>query len=1387
MEISEYRDLINAVRCGTTPILGFTDEEFDRVKSCIAAVEPIQTLDIDPNILIDTSQIDCLPNAIAELQKMLEGQQGNFVIGIQHGILKAKIQELKDNLEIVKLYYDTRYQFLGELIDTLLKSGQSAANQKIENIQALPTLSSEVEILLVSAISTISSQLLPYFSQSIIEDIPSRTTYFNFRLIGKSGVTIKLPNPSTNVLEDTHIKIQDNPFLTTDLFGQKLAFDVIHQDPYNPNKSNNPPKEISDYDSLIGFLYNGIPNSEYPGLYKKLAKPLTYFFTLEERGLTLNESLIDPQLKSIKDAPSSINENDTTFYIQSQSTYETFYKTLKDEYPRRLALEKDEIYPNVSSSNRFAIQQLAIREATDIFRRNPLTGSSSILQFYLDSKTEIDKLIEDSILTILRLDESIKENIMDEDIIRKKILDIPCFTKAGNALQESDPLCENLTKQKLGTDPLYLRTLGDLNFGLPDIGSQCYWKEFSTALNKICLLPFPDLSGPPPANMLFRYWPINCVIPAGIALVLLPIPPVWKPLFVIPTAVGTLICFLTMPIAPIGIPLPSIYLFYFAPDGTKYLALAVNLPLLWSSTKNLIFGFEYDTSTNSQNPLGLSPTNPYKGYPIKGAFNTSLAITAESSRLTRMSKLAIDIASGKQPTITNINGEPLPFEMDSAEYSKHYISESEMMKRIVDADPSSEFDRQSDRLRATLNKQLDKLGDMQTTQINSLKQGLRDSRSAALANAENEKNLKKRRLSKKSARSINPITLQEKIESTVDAFNTHIDNIKFGTIRFPKDSTKNNPGLPEALTAIIDLITMGSVGDLRIEENAKSLNSQMKRAVANINMNAITTKSTFDLDRDDDISSLKQALNNMVTETLKYLNGESISFDVSNAKNDIEAQQIIAANKDRQELARNALAFTAVALLNPPKIQIFDFSKKCCEISSQPVFSGIQPELSIAFSVLSALMQAIIDGLTVENIVGFLGITTKQISSSFLITLFDSLISVIPNVKLPDPANLLLLIQSFLLPILTLISIPKAINPLQPPLISIVIPLDPILKPILKSIIADLIRSIFSLIDEAATSYKQFYNSETSSFNVGDTDSPVIPITNSKGVFGETEADKETLRQIFSANCNLGTTDTTVSVTVYDSGITGDQYLTFKDNTGRETSTNSPVFKVSITLADGTAIILPAFPLLALDIVGYFQLITSADIIEFVRTLMNSVFDIIISPLKIIADVISRLAISLNSFSYNIIEAAIPLISIIKLARIALDAIIPNSIKLKVISPDLFNLIQVSVIPALEAIEPVLKEVAWIGVLALCSLSSPITNYLPVSGARLIHPIMNSDDLPPWERLTHKNPLFAIFLDEIAWRGSLYSTGSLIFQTKTPAALPYTPIFPIVHISPHLL
>ena len=186
-------------------------------------------------------------------------------------------------------------------------------------------------------------------------------------------------------------------------------------------------------------------------------------------------------------------------------------------------------------------------------------------------------------------------------------------------------------------------------------------------------------------------------------------------------------------------------------------------------------------------------------------------------------------------------------------------------------------------------------------------------------------------------------------------------------------------------------------------------------------------------------------------------------------------------------------------------------------------------------------------------------------------------------------------------------------------------------------------------------------------------------------------------------------------------------------------------------------------------------MLTAADLIEVVRELITLVFEDILIPIATIVDVIANIAKALKTFSYNIVEAGILQINLIKLAIMKIDSEIPPGYKMLIPNPLLTNIIKLGVLLALEESEPFTASVFWIGALSICAILAPPAAYTPIAAARLLHPILNSDDLPPWERLTHKNPLFAIFLDELAWKFSMNATGSLIFNSKSPGIYPGIP------------
>ena len=65
---------------------------------------------------------------------------------------------------------------------------------------------------------------------------------------------------------------------------------------------------------------------------------------------------------------------------------------------------------------------------------------------------------------------------------------------------------------------------------------------------------------------------------------------------------------------------------------------------------------------------------------------------------------------------------------------------------------------------------------------------------------------------------------------------------------------------------------------------------------------------------------------------------------------------------------------------------------------------------------------------------------------------------------------------------------------------------------------------------------------------------------------------------------------------------------------------------------------------------------------------------------------------------------------------------------------------------AIKLINPVLKPIVSSPIVYPLVAAAGVANQ--IEGIRLMHPILNQDDIPPWERLTAKNILLLAFIDE---------------------------------------
>ncbi len=1219
---------------------------------------------------------------------------------------------------------------------------QGATNALSQQINTLPSLPSSaiVSSIIKSSCEKISGQLIPTFidtetsTSGIIT--PGRTAVFGIRIIDLDTTRITVPqikeDGSTDQIEKD-INIKSNTYLSTEPFKQTLAT-FCSSIPYDFGVN----KSISTYENIPGALYNKTANG-YPGLYRKFAHPIQYFYTLEERGLSVDPNKIDPIFVGIENAPKSIKEGDTDFYIQSQAAYEKFYETLNLTLNTKRKTEVSKVYPAQIKPAVDELKIIAKQEVADFFRRTteaalklarPTSYTAktsniysfgtftyspldqiipSRLSYYTKTYSEILAKITECNLEISQLDALIKENSMDQDVIAKKIANVACFKgPAANVIPTND--CEAEVMKKLGKDPLFIRTLNGNDASLPDMTTPCYWREFTKSLNKVSLLPIPDISAPP-----FRYYPINNIIPTPIGIALIPIPQKWRNLFTLSTPIGTLVTFLTMPIAIVGIPLPSVYVLYFAPDGTKYMLFAPNMPVAYFPPTAVKYGFEIDQTQASQNPIGLDPANPFKGQLGKGALSIPVTIAGNSAKAVRLASIAATLAMGKKPQITTRDGTPIG-EIDPIDYIKLYSSDLEKLMKYLDLDLGNDFEKQIKDFKRSMNLQFNKLGDMQLSAVTKLKEKTRKTREDSVMGAENESDLKKKRESKKASRSLDPITLKSKIDSVLDDFDKYIDKIKLGTVSFPDSPTKLNPKLPPALSGLQPTIEKAAKGLLGFDLTLTDLISKIKMMAAQVDPTKLLSKKSFNLNKAEDIKEFKKAIKEYSNKALDYLQGNSnpADEDIDPNLSDAEKGKIKKAAALRKERLKKALTFTTLSVV-APELKLFDPTAPCCAAPPPPI-EIISPQILAAIGIFNALLEAFLSGLTIDVLKSLLGDSLEEIGISAVTALFNSVLDLFPPIILPEKPDIVSISQAMILPVLTALSVPQSPNPLGPILpVQIVIPLDILIKPLLKLAIAYLLELILKMLADASDMLAATQGTNSTSL-------------------------EDIIRQIPCGNSEVATV-----------------------------TTNKNLNYVSVTLPNGFKLKLPKIPLIPLDIVNYFSLLTPTDLVELIRGLLNAAIDGILQPLNTVVFPILTIAKTLKDLSFTTIDSANPYILPLKLAIMALELQIPNSAKLKLANLDAIKLLKAVYIPVITATEPVVKEVAYLASILACAFGSKPG----VQVARLASsPFFNQDDLPPWERLTHKNPLFAIFLDEIAWRSSITSTGTLLFQSKMPALYP---------------
>lgn len=1432
---TNFKKLINDIKCGRTASLIFTEADLAKVKSCLP--EPIAPAAAKVSASVPQKD-SCVNQGVEEVKKIMIEQLKKQPIVIELATIKGKLQETQDHYRIIAVHYRERYKFFNDTITTLSpftseflywqdettrlkqqeksayvtlfdslllfpielsilkliketsddtflkiyagnfnslsgsfalsvissflnglysKNYMNARNSRIlaersqaqakagatnalaQRIQSIPKLglSQTVQAQALATTQKISGQLIPVFADTdqtrpISGLVTSARSFaYEIRLIDLDLAKLTVPqlkDDGTSETVEKLVNIRNSPYLKKSPFANTIGTGIVSVG------FQSGPQNQTDYSFVPGALYN--ETDGYPGLYRKLSNPIRYLYTLEERGLTVDPNKIDPILNEVTDAPKSITEQDTTFYIANQEQYTKFYNSPKESVDVRTQRERDQVFPAQIAESLEVLKTYGRMEAADFFRRTadsavrlarPLTykavGSniyragefkyseldrvvSERLAYYTKSIDEVDQKINDLQENIDTISKLIEENSMNVDILSKKISKVACFAEAAKVkLTAKD--CEAETKAKLGKDPLMIRTLSGTDSTLPDMNNPCYWNAFTDSLNIVSLLPIPDIQSP-----LFRYYPITCFIPTPAGIIMIPVPQKFIKLFSLSTPLGTLVTFLSLPVIPAGIPLPSVYMIYFSPDGNKYLLLAPNLPLLLKPGASKL-GFEPDTSGESDNPIGLSNSNPHRGQLIKGSLSIPIKVAASSSKATRLAAFAADLAQGKNPSLKTPDGRVIK-EIDPQFYLQNYLGQFEASAASLDGGAAEEFLNTVTKFKSDLNSQFKILGDMQINAVTRLKEKTRKAKNDGVVGAEEINDPKERLKAKDAARALDPVSLDEKIQSVLSDFEAYIDKINLGTISIPKNPTRMNPKLPAAITALQPIVEKASRGEIFSDIKSKNLTSIIRKFASQVDPeNLDLPKKQFNLNKLDDVTEFTRAIKKFANDAIAHATGQKTTNENIDPNLPAERRADIAkANDLRKARIRAAFALSSFAL-TPPSLKLFDPSAPCCATDPNKSTDLPSPQILAAIAVFNALFDAFVSGLTADTLKSLLGGDVTNVGISAVKSIFDTAVSAFPDITIPELPDVAAIFKTLILPVLSAIHIPQAPIPLGLVFpVPIIIPLNEIIKPLLKAAVAYLLELLLRLLSDAGN-LLQF-----------------------AGVSLQSPTLQEILKEIPCGDSQFATVTTTnISKTV------------------------------TVKLPNGVVLTLPKIPNIPLDIVSYFALLTSTDLVELIRSLIFAALDGILEPLKSIVIPLLNIAQSFKDLSLNVIESANPFILPIKLIILAIQLKIPNSSKVKLANLEAINLIRAAYLPVVKATEPVLKETAYLAAI----LGPALAGKIGIKIARIAaNPFVNQDDLPPWERLTHKNPLFAIFLDEIAWRASYLSTGSLIFRTKMP-------------------
>jgi hypothetical protein len=1215
-----------------------------------------------------------------------------------------------------------------------------------------------------STLNTIDSQLRNYAEglsakirltspnsvQQIIEN-----SYFRFELKFPKLIFIELEKEIYNKQDGSrkNIKvpfpIKDNPLLEKNSFFKENEIFKLSDFPLSTNQ---------------------VPSGRiYVNYYNLFEDPINNFFSPQERGLTNSASLIDPKVKG--SGAEVKKEKDKEFYIQDINKLQNFYNEFESRFKAKKEEKRTQVINSAKEAIRLNMAQIARKEVQLILAfsgvNQYLPQNSGKLRKVVDQirkqNSEFAKGIKELNEEIERIQLKVEELKPTPDKIKKRLKESSpeCFEKVDAPIQE----CQEV-KNLLGSDPLFTKTIKGCDPTLPNYTQLCYWLEFSKIVNLIGLLPLPHAKQPAPQ---LRYWPVGLTIPYPGGLIKIPLPIIWLPLISLSTPAGTIVIFLTIN----GIFISPV-VFFVSNTGFKQHIIT----LRGSSQK-----FGYSASDESIKPGVQLPAKLLsikskaerlaKEATLGKNFNLS---QEEKDQLARKKTILKESESAASANGNENKLAKIKREKENLDRATEGLSDQEKLQKTLDKVES--FKDVIDDLKQSLYQRIDELGKPPLIQGNRLKDSISTRKEKLLLELQQKLEIGdlERVAQIREELKEEGISLAEKLDAIESDLTEYFKRLKFPKITIPKDKSKIDPKQNVIVEFIESINEFSNIYRTQFysKDNSKVRNLLMIQIAKSKNtlLSKIEEKLDTDsrIDIEEDLDGAKQILKDVNSQLVDELvgKGEEVNEAAEQAKIK-QLQEALKKEKDskkkfdigkklqkaqvklseglEKKRVKEALSLTptAIAAFNQTSIS-FDAFAPCCKKEPFTLPFDLSPAVPILESV-KTILDAAVDKQSADDLKALFGGKTRVSAREMLTAQLNLIKNQIPKeleIPLPD-LNLVNFIKAFSGIFVSLFEIKPPIPALQPALpASITIDLN-ILKDFLLKLLISFLRN--SMPDpnqgkESSLSPAQNKNQLSGA-------SPVSDTTQIESGLDIIDCEPD-----FSQNSAIS-----------DGTYSPEKSTQIKTSSRSEYSSSNVVTSSSLD-------ILPAFQFLDTDFINLNPgdlLVTLKNFIDLKLDTIEKLIDPFYSLLKTIKGA--------KGTNQNILEAAqykappygpaeeAVFIGITKAKQAA-----PTSASFKIIDASLaeqkVKLLESTLGPIANSPLPALiAAAAGVADSILPSIKAPqidpqtgavSTKDLKVSslGIRQLHPLLSQEDLPPWERLSVKNILFLLFVDEFVANGA---------------------------------